>query len=282
MPRLKVMTLNIWGYRGEWLTRRNRLINALQEEEIDVLLLQEAEERMWRPNQAMEIAQLTGYAMVFMPAQRFFPWTTLSTGLAILSRFPISNPIASEITAPSGVFSAVSNERRIAQRVEISLDGMSVVIYNTHFPLNETAREVAAYRLWTQVVQEEAVLVVVGGDFNARPQERAIGFLQGKEVIERMHGELTDVWSHAGVGPGETFPAGAPTARIDYIFYQAEPTVIVQEAKVIGMNPREMSDHAALVATFSISPSRDPGGQFVEEPIGSLEPTGGGGGWREY
>ena len=60
------------------------------------------------------------------------------------------------------------------------------------------------------------------------------------------------------------------------IFYQAEPSVIVQEVRVIGRQPVEMSDHAAVVTTFSISPTRDQELPFVEEPIGSLEPTGGG------
>lgn len=245
---------------------------------MDVVLLQEVDERAWHPNQGMELAQLTGYAMTYVPAQRFFPWPPVSTGQAILSRFPISNPMAVEVYPASGLFPTADNERRVAQRAELSLDGMSVVVYNTHFPLNRDARLLAAYRLWSQVMQEEAVLVIVGGDFNAAPNETAIHFLQGKEAIEGMYGQLTDCWAQAGVGPEETYPSDAPRARIDYVFYQGEPTVIVQEVKVIGRRPAEMSDHAAVVATFTISPARDQETPFIEEPIGSLEPVGGGGG----
>ena len=68
MPRLKVMTLNLWGYRGEWPVRRDRLIRCMQDEEVDVVLLQEVGERAWKMNQALEISQFTGYAASFVPS----------------------------------------------------------------------------------------------------------------------------------------------------------------------------------------------------------------------
>jgi endonuclease/exonuclease/phosphatase family metal-dependent hydrolase len=249
----------------------------MQEEEVDIVLLQDVDERAWHPNQGVEIAHLTGYAMVFVPTQRYFPWPSVGTGIAILSRFPITNPMATEIISPGGIFASGESERRVLQRVEISLDGMSVVVFNTHFPMVAEERTTAAYRLWTQVLQEEAVLVVVGGNFNAQPLEKSMAFLQGKETIEGLRGELTDSWLQAGIGPAETFPSEQPEQRIDYIFYQAEPSVIVQEAHVIGRGADIMADHAAVVTTFATSPARDQETPFVEEPVGSLEPTGGGG-----
>lgn len=276
MPRLKVMTLNLWGYRGDWSARRDRLLRCMQDEEVDVVLLQEVAERAWKLNQALEISQLTGYAASYVPAQRVLPWPPVGSGLAILSRFPITNPMAVEITPQSGFMAVGAGERRLAQRVELSLDGMSVVVYNTHFPLSNVERRMAAFRLWNQVMQEESVLVVVGGDFNARPAEECVLFLEGRTPMEGMCGALVDAWDTAGVGPEHTFPVDAPSARIDYVFYQAEPTVIVQETKVVGLLPDTMSDHAAVVATFSISPSRDQQLPFEEEPVGSLEPSGGG------
>ncbi|HEY3416283.1 MAG TPA: endonuclease/exonuclease/phosphatase family protein, partial [Armatimonadota bacterium] len=274
MPRLRVMTLNLWGYRGDWPARRDRLINCMQQEDLDVILLQEVSERAWRANQAEEISFLTGYHMAFVPAQHFFPWPSVSEGLAILSRFPMSNFLETELFTTPHLLPTAANERRIAQRVEINLGGMSVVLYNTHFPLTVDARRQAAYRLWTQVVQEEVVLLVVGGDFNAPPIEESIDFLQGKIPMNGLRGELADAWVTAGIGTAETYPTHAPRSRIDYIFYQAEPTVIVQETKVLGFPPDEMSDHGAVVATFSISPTRDTIAPPQEEPVGSLEPTG--------
>ncbi|MHB0939344.1 MAG: endonuclease/exonuclease/phosphatase family protein [Armatimonadota bacterium] len=278
MARLKVMTLNLWGFRGDWTARRDRLLLFLQNEEIDVLLLQEVEQRPWRMHQAEEIAYLTGYGMMYAPAHRFFPLPLVSNGLAILSRYPMTNPLTREVCASAGMFASGAGERRVTQRVELGLDSLSVVLYNTHFPLDPKARIPAAQRLWEQVAQEEAVLVIVGGDFNAPPSENSIAFLQGKIDVAGKRGGLVDAWHTAGIGPPETFPSAEPRARIDYLFYQAEPSVVVQEARVVGRRPVEMSDHAAVIATFSISSSSDHEYPFSEAPVDALEPTGGGSG----
>lgn len=89
---MEVMTLNLWGLRDDWPARRSRLIKVMQDEEVVVALMQEAAERAWHPNQAVEIAHMTGYAMAFVPSQRYLPWPPIATGLGILSRFPITNP----------------------------------------------------------------------------------------------------------------------------------------------------------------------------------------------
>jgi endonuclease/exonuclease/phosphatase family metal-dependent hydrolase len=273
MPRLKVMTLNLWGFHHQWDTRRDHLMAAMQAEEIDVLLLQEVADRGWRLNQAVELATMTGYAMMYQPAQLFFPWPTVATGLAILSRFPMANPRGTELVPPRGLLPVGPNERRIAQRVELALDTMSVVIYNTHFPLDPDSRALAASRLWEQIAREDAVLVVAGGDFNARPDEDAVRFLQGIVPLDTRRGQLVDAWVTAGIGDAETYPADAPRARIDYIFYQAEPSIIVQETKVIGQKPYALSDHAGVVTTFAISPTHEPELPEEVEPVATLEPV---------
>jgi endonuclease/exonuclease/phosphatase family metal-dependent hydrolase len=51
--------------------------------------------------------------------------------------------------------------------------------------------------------------VVVGVDLNEGPESPAATWL-----AER----LFDAFSHAGRGPGATFPARTPTSRIDYLF----------------------------------------------------------------
>jgi beta-glucosidase len=275
MPTFRVMTLNLWGDRADWPARRTRLLTCLQTEEVDVLLLQEVTARTWRPSQSEEIARLTGYAMAYVPAQWIWGWPPLTTGLAILSRFPMSNLLATELTPAACAFPRATQERRILQRVELGLDGLSVVVVNTHLPLRADDRHLAAQRLWRQVLQEEAVLVVVGGDFNAAPHEDSIAFLQGKIAVGGIRGMLVDAWATAGVGPAETFPVDAPHTRIDYLFYLAEPSVTVQETRVIGLPPHPLSDHAAVLTTFAILPPREALIPGVEEPVGSFLPSGG-------
>jgi endonuclease/exonuclease/phosphatase family metal-dependent hydrolase len=50
---------------------------------------------------------------------------------------------------------------------------------------------------------------VLGGDLNALP---------GEPGPTRIAALATDCWLAAGAGPGDTFPAHEPTARIDYLF----------------------------------------------------------------
>ena len=274
MPRIKIMTLNLWGYRGRWGERRNRLIRMIKQEEIDILLLQEVAERAWHPNQGLELARLSGYAMEYVPAKRVFSWPAVSSGLAILSRYPISNQLVIEIMPAKGVMPKGEKSRRILQRAEISLDGLTLTVINTHLPVLHDARLLATTRLWTQVAQEESTFVFVGGDFNARPEDPAIQFLQGEMELEGVSGSLIDCWPQAGVGTEMTFPSDKPRARIDYIFYIAEPAVIVREVKVLGFAPDVLSDHAGVVATFDISPTAEQAISFDDEPVNSLEQVG--------
>ena len=276
MPRLKVMTLNLWGFRGDWPARRDRLVQLLQNEEIDVLLLQEVAERPWRLNQALEIAYLTGYMMAYAPAQRYFPWPSVSTGLAILSRFPMSNPLAGK-SSPDRHLPAGASERRMAQRVEVSLDGMSVVLYNTHFPSRRMTAS-GGSRLWGQVMQEEAVLVMVGRRFQCAAQRRIRSpSCKGRSPRRqaRRAGRRLDT---AGIGPrgnlpqhrrrrahrlhllpGRTLGDGAGSASV------------VGRRPVGDVRPRRGGGHLlhlAAVATSDYRSTRNPGR--------SLEPTGGG------
>lgn len=84
---------------------------------------------------------------------------------------------------------------------------------------------------------------VIGGDLNELPDGRAVG-----ELTRR----LVDAWAVAGAGSGETFPADAPSARIDYLF--VSPGVRIERALVPAAMPqaRAASDHLPLLAELSI------------------------------
>lgn len=80
--------------------------------------------------------------------------------------------------------------------------------------------------------------VVVGGDTNELPDGKGMTSLAAA---------LPDAWTVAGRGPGDTIPAPAPTARIDYLF--VSPTVRVERAWVPDdAAVRAASDHLPVVA----------------------------------
>lgn len=85
--------------------------------------------------------------------------------------------------------------------------------------------------------------VLVGGDLNATPEHPAVRFLGER---------LWDVWLLGGDVSGETFPAGEPTARIDYLF--VSEGVGVERALVPGgPEARTASDHRPLVAELILA-----------------------------
>ena len=61
---------------------------------------------------------------------------------------------------------------------------------------------------------------------------------------------LRDAWSHAGDGEGPTFPAFAPTARIDYVFVGTAGTIV--RAAVGAEGASEASDHLPVAVDLRL------------------------------
>jgi endonuclease/exonuclease/phosphatase family metal-dependent hydrolase len=81
--------------------------------------------------------------------------------------------------------------------------------------------------------------IVLGGDLNATPDQRAPGWLADR---------YWDAWVAAGEGDGATFPAREPTARIDYVFASAGLSV---ESASVGKAP-DASDHLPVIVDLAI------------------------------
>jgi len=97
-----------------------------------------------------------------------------------------------------------------------------------------------------QAVREEVMKspypVIVCGDLNDVPNSYA---------HQLMQQELTDAFSHKGLGIGRTFRFLAPTLRLDYIFFT--PTLFLRSIRV---EESELSDHKPLTANFELQAIR--------------------------
>ena len=87
--------------------------------------------------------------------------------------------------------------------------------------------------------------MVIGGDLNATPDERAMRWLADR---------YWDVWAavaprHAAGGSGGTFPALDPSARIDYLFASAGLRVT---SAGVPVRAAEASDHLPVVAELEV------------------------------
>ena len=83
--------------------------------------------------------------------------------------------------------------------------------------------------------------MIVGGDLNATPDMRA---------TSRIADALRDAWAQAGEGEGWTFPAPAPTARIDYVFVGEGGSVV--GATVGASGAAEASDHLPVAVDLRL------------------------------
>ena len=89
--------------------------------------------------------------------------------------------------------------------------------------------------------------VILGGDLNSLPTDRP---------PRKLGSRLTDSWALLGGGSGWTFPAGAPEARIDYLFVSPSlRPVRVQTLEGLA------SDHLMVIVDLE-----GPGSPDVEMP----------------
>jgi endonuclease/exonuclease/phosphatase family metal-dependent hydrolase len=83
--------------------------------------------------------------------------------------------------------------------------------------------------------------LILLGDMNASPDSPEIALLTAR---------LVDAWAAAGDGPGFTFDAATPHARIDYVM--TSPDLVAAVAWVV---PTDASDHYPVVAELPDLPS---------------------------
>jgi endonuclease/exonuclease/phosphatase family metal-dependent hydrolase len=112
---------------------------------------------------------------------------------------------------------------------------------SVHLGLDGAERARQAARVTELVAELDGGLVIVGGDLNATSDMPATA---------RIAGALRDAWTQAGEGEGWTFPASAPTTRIDYVFV-AEGG-LVSGATVGASGAARASDHLPVAVDLRL------------------------------
>jgi endonuclease/exonuclease/phosphatase family metal-dependent hydrolase len=123
--------------------------------------------------------------------------------------------------------------------------GRRVWVVSTHLGLAPTERNAHVHELTDLCAGLAGGPVVIGGDLNATPDERAVRWLADR---------YWDVWAavaprSAPGGSGGTFPALDPSARIDYLFASAGLRVI---SAGVPVHAADASDHLPVVAELEI------------------------------
>lgn len=193
----------------------------------DVVALQEVDYKVNRSKNmdfATELAAALGMFPVFGKA---ISYQGGEYGVAILSKYPLSSIHTYALPTPVG-----TKEERAVIIAEIEFpSGMNLKFASTHLDHSSDAVRSAMVDALNNFLLKDDTPTVVGGDFNAEPNENAIsnGMQQWKEIGD----------------DNPTFPDD-PTKKIDYLFgYPKEKcaTISYQVIKKTGI-----SDHCPIMA----------------------------------
>lgn len=220
---------------------------VLAEMDADIALLQEVDDDRSRSNGddlTARWATALGRTGVFAPNLVVAPQVPDTDaawyGTAALVDGPVRS--AANLALPRPLFPGRNTEPRGLLSVTVGTPEGDVRVANTHLGLNRGERLLSAHAIRTQLDGPGAPVTLVGGDLNSVPGTAEIDLLASAP--------LYDAWAAAGVGPGFTFSALTPTARIDYLLPRTDRTVTAVE---VISSPA--SDHLPVLATLTSNPA---------------------------
>jgi endonuclease/exonuclease/phosphatase family metal-dependent hydrolase len=216
-PVLRVMSLNVLhGFsRFENLPERLALIaEEIRSQDVDIVLLQEIPWTLRLGNGAKYLSDRTGLNFLYLRANGN-RWTILfEEGEAILSRYPLSEPVFAELRPRSGFF-----EHRVVLVAKASTPWGEIWLCVTHLTDGKDAyNRDQANSLMTFVEGLADSPKVIAGDFNA---------LEDSPQIQALNHHWVDTYRSANpVDDGYTCcvddlsadPSERLEKRIDYIF----------------------------------------------------------------
>ena len=232
---LRIATYNIHRCRGlDGRTRPDRIIDVIRTVDADIVALQEVVGAGPKGGgHAEEIGAALGMGWVMAPARQL---RGHHFGNAVLSRHPIVNHLEHDL-------SWKTCEARRLQRVDVSVNGATLHVYNVHLGTAILERRHQAQRLAT-IVSDRHVPgpKIVLGDFNEWMRGLATTLLSEK---------LNSVDLRSFLKRRRTYPGLFPFLHLDHIYYAGK-------VQVVGIElPRTRlalvaSDHLPLVATIEI------------------------------
>lgn len=235
---LRVLTYNI--HHGEGVDGRldlARIGAVIKGANADIVALQEVDqgaERTGGVDQAAKLAELTGLRAIFGKAMDYQGG---AYGLAILSRFPLSNSRTHLLPTDPGF------EPRALLEASVALgDGRSeILLLVTH--LDHHAEPAQRLKQAAEIPQlfpagANRPPMILAGDLNATPDVAPVTTLLAH-------------WSDSAAGKElPTTPVAAPRRQIDYILYR--PTTRLRVIDIRVLEEKTASDHRPLLAVFEL------------------------------
>jgi endonuclease/exonuclease/phosphatase family metal-dependent hydrolase len=239
---LRVATYNIQAGAGD-LSRIAHDIKALN---ADLVALQEVDvhwhQRSGFADQATQLGRILGMHVRFAPIYRL-PGAAgqppREFGVALLSRVPIASWSNDSLTRLSTQeANAVPTRMPGLLRAVVNFRGSRVTVLTTHLDYrSDPALRRAQVEEIVGMLAKISGPTILAGDLNATPES---------PELQPLLARLTDSW-RGSKADGHTYPASAPTKRIDYILY-SRPF-----AQVDARVPESAAaDHRPVIATLRL------------------------------
>jgi endonuclease/exonuclease/phosphatase family metal-dependent hydrolase len=232
---LRIATYNIHRCRGlDGRTRPERIVGVLKAVDADVVALQEVVGAgPHGGGQAEELGAALGMGWIMSSARLL---RGHQFGNMVLSRYPITQHVEHDL-------SWKTCEARRLQRVDVSVDGSTLHVYNVHLGTALLERRHQAERLAAIVTDRHvngAKLVL--GDFN----EWMKGLVTSTLSARLNSVDLRDFLKHR-----RTYPGVFPLLHLDHIYYAGHLEIVGVELPRTRLS-LVASDHLPLVADIRL------------------------------
>ena len=232
---LRIATYNIHRCRGlDGRTRPERIIGVLKAVDADVVALQEVVGAgPHGGGQAEELGAALGMGWIMSSARLL---RGHQFGNMVLSRFPITQHVEHDL-------SWKTCEARRMQRVDVSVNGSTLHVYNVHLGTALLERRHQAERL-ASIVTDRHVPgpKLVLGDFN----EWMKGLVTSTLSARLNSVDLRDFLKHR-----RTYPGVFPLLHLDHIYYAGHLEIVGIELPRTRLS-LVASDHLPLVADVRV------------------------------
>jgi endonuclease/exonuclease/phosphatase family metal-dependent hydrolase len=232
---LRIATYNIHRCRGlDGRTRPERIIAVLSSIDADVVALQEVVGAgPHGGGHAEEIGAALGMGWIMSSARRL---RGHQFGNAVLSRLPITQHLEHDL-------SWKTCEPRCLQRVDVSVNGATLHVYNVHLGTALLERRHQAERL-AAIVTDRHVPgpKLVLGDFNE--------WMKGL-VTSTLSARLNSVDLRNYLRRRRTYPGVFPLLHLDHIYYAGHVEIVGIELPRTRL-AKVASDHLPLVADVKV------------------------------
>ncbi|MGD8455595.1 MAG: endonuclease/exonuclease/phosphatase family protein [Anaerolineales bacterium] len=248
---LTVLSANLWHdwpLHRRMLDRLKSFVRMAEEKTADIILLQEVA-RIPGIRVDEWLAHKLGMAYFYIRANGDEEAIDFEEGLAILSRFPLTDPQVKELGKPINRFT-----HRMALSVHLETPFGELRAFCTHLGLGQwqNRKQLKHLRQWVNTTtQKETVLI--GGDFNAR--ETSAQIIETKDswldTFRCLH-PGKDGTTHELKIPGGRI---VRRARLDYIFLRpkGQHWQVLQAAHLQPENV-PLSDHHVVLARIKPVP----------------------------